>query len=268
MTLAKFRDARDYPARSAEYFGEPGNSAESGARISINLAWKAARLSVARLVEDRRGSSRSSFFSSQHPIDSGYDQRERVGLPSWKRARNRGHSRARLSNYRAERQLPERGMKKRDQSGGSRPLSRRRRCGERIIGIVPVPGPPLRGRAETKRRTRGEGRTGARELNSKFGTNNADPCFVSPWEINASASGGLIAPRTRNSNNIYLRRVARAMHGMATRALLGTANAIAFDVCAPDRPAIHKKRRFSRRSIGSPRAASRRSTSLSFIYCP
>lgn len=53
-------------------------------------------------------------------------------------------------------------VKKRDQSGGSRSLSRRR-SGERITGIVPAPGPPLlrkqrNGRRENrKERERGWG---------------------------------------------------------------------------------------------------------------
>jgi len=120
MTLAKFRDARDYPARSAEYLGESGNSPESGARISVNFS-RRKRPSV----EDDRPSSAGAASDSGQGSKGTY--RTPDSCRSWKRARNRGHSRARLSNYRAERRLPERGMKKRDRSGGSRPLSRRRR---------------------------------------------------------------------------------------------------------------------------------------------
>lgn len=129
-------------------------------------------------------------------------------------------------------------------SGGSRPLSRRRAAKE-LPALFQSPEPSLLrkqrdGRAGEAGKD-GTGR-GAAALNSKFGTNNADPCFVSPWEINASASAGLIAPYTPNSNNIYLRRgAARRGTARSPRGLLGVANAIGFDVCASDRSATRKK---------------------------
>jgi len=138
-------------------------------------------------------------------------------------------------------------MKKWSRDGGFQPLSWRRRAAKELPALFQSPSRPFcenKGTAARERREKA-GR-GATTLNSKFGTNNADPCFVSPWEINASASAGLIAPYTPNSNNIYLRRGA-VWHGTAwsPRGLMGAANAIGFDVCASDRSATRKKRRFS-----------------------
>jgi len=150
---------------------------------------------------------------------------------------------------------------------------------ERITGIVPAAEPSfLRKQRDGRARVRRErARRGAAALNSKFGTNNADPCFVSPWEINALASADLIAPYTPNSNNIYLRRGAMrhgtarygtARHGTARppRGLLGAVNAIGFDVCASDRSATRKKRRFSPVNRIA-RCVAPHTTSFSFIYC-
>lgn len=142
--------------------------------------------------------------------------------------------------------------------------------------------------AKTKGRTRpGAARRDVAALNSKFGTNNAGPCFVSPWEINASASRGLIAPCTPNSNNIYLRRGAprrSAAHCSAAQrstawpprvSLLGSGKCDWFRrmcvcVCVRARGRIvsrdTQKAATFRRSIGSP--LRRATASFIFIYSP
>lgn len=162
-------------------------------------------------------------------------------------------------------------VKKWNRGGGPQPLSRRRAVKE-LPALFQSPSRPFCENKGTDACAReGKGR-GAVALNSKFGTNNADPCFVSPWEINASASAGLIAPYTPNSNNIYLRRgvvrhnAVRNGTARSPQGLLGAANAIGFDVCASDRSATRKKRRFSPVNRIA-RCVAPHTTSFSFIYC-
>lgn len=154
-------------------------------------------------------------------------------------------------------------MKKWNRGGGSQPLSRRRAAKE-LPALFQSPSRPFCENKGTDACAReGKGR-GAAALNSKFGTNNADPCFVSPWEINASASGGLIAPYTPNSNNIYLRRgvawLGTTRHGTARHGHPGVSWERQMRLVSTyARPIVprHAKSAAFHRSIGSPGASRR-----------
>lgn len=160
-------------------------------------------------------------------------------------------------------------------SGGSQPLSRRRRAAKELPALFQSPEPSLlRKQRDGRAREAGKDGTGrgAAALNSKFGTNNADPCFVSPWEINASASAGLIAPYTPNSNNIYLRRGAArrgtARRGTATPGSPGSGKCDWFRRMRVRSFRDTQKSAAFHRSIGSPGASRRTLRPLVlFIAC-